>query len=101
MAEGRRTHEGAGLGSEKSYGSGVDRGGRKRDKKKTVSEEGVSEITAETERLPAEGQLFPSPRQHQPSRAVRRTGRACCFPGTQGRGREGRREGDGKVLPED
>lgn len=46
MAEGWHTHKGAGLGSEMNYGSGVDERGRKRDKKKTVSEEGIMEINS-------------------------------------------------------
>lgn len=46
MAEGRRTRKGAGLGSEMSYGSGADKGGRERDKKKTVSEEGIVGINS-------------------------------------------------------
>lgn len=71
MAEGPRTHKGAGLGSEVSYGSGVDKGGRERDKKKPVSEEGIMNIHSRNGAPHGTGGgSYPlAPRSRQPSRA--------------------------------
>lgn len=54
-----------------SYGSGVDERGRKRDKKKTVSEEGIMEINSRNGApYGRERRLLPTgTTQHQSSRA--------------------------------
>ena len=81
-----------------SYGSGVDKGGRERDKKKTVSEEGIMEINSRNGAPHGrQGQLLPTGTTAASTQQgrVRTKGKHVDSQAHKGREKDGR-GGDGK-----